>query len=108
MYKPSWGNHVVNINGLPERPSMAVFERNLASILCFIRQSSPVVKIALCTLPPLGEDLSSRANKMVREANEIIERVAKSDDVCSVLPVFDRLESMIEKGNRRKKGCQLK
>lgn len=82
---------------------MAVFERNLASILCFIRQSSPVVKIALCTLPPLGEDLSSRANKMVREANEIIERVAKSDDVCSVLPVFDRLESMIEKGNRRKK-----
>lgn len=102
MYSPSWGQQLTSMNALPERPTMAVFERNLTSILDFIRQSSPSVKIAVGTLPPMGEDLRSPANTLVREANTVIERVAKNVDHCTVIPIFDGLESHIEKSRSRK------
>ncbi|GKY97829.1 hypothetical protein MPSEU_000741000 [Mayamaea pseudoterrestris] len=103
MYCASWGKQVVSMNNLPERPNMATFERNLTGILDFIRKSSPVVKVALCTLPPMGEDLRSGANALIREANEVIERVAKTDEKCVVIPVFDRLEEYLHKNRRGKR-----
>jgi acyl-CoA thioesterase-1 len=107
MYKTAWGNQVVSTNGLPHRPSISILERNLVGIVSFIRQSSPAVKIAICTLPPMGEDLKSSANKLVRDANQVIERVGKSTEACAVIPVFDRLESLIEKSRRGKKAVSV-
>lgn len=101
MYKKSWASHMVTVNDLPVTPTMQVFERNLNGIVNFIRQSSPMVQIGICTLPPLGENLNSRSNQLVREANDIIEQVAAADgDRCTVIPVFARLESHLEKKRR--------
>jgi lysophospholipase L1-like esterase len=101
MYKKSWSKEVVRINNLPQEPSMQQLERNLTGILDFIRQSSPMVQIGICTLPPMGEDLKAPANKVVRDANEIIERVAAAEGERSfVIPVFERFEAILEK--RRK------
>ena len=102
MYKKSWCWNVMSVNELSETPSMQVFERNLTGILKFIREASPKVEIGLCTLPPMGEDLKSRSNQLVRQANEIIERVGSNAGAgVSIIPVFAQLETVIEKNKCR-------
>lgn len=101
IYKRAWAREVVSINNLPQKPTMEQLERNLKGILDFIRQSSPMVQIGICTLPPMGEDLKAPANKVVREANELIEKVvAAQGEGCTVIPVFERFESILEKKRR--------
>jgi lysophospholipase L1-like esterase len=101
VYKQSWSKEVVRINDLPLAPTLDGFERNLKGIVDFIRQSSPTVQIGICTLPPMGEDLKSKANAVVRKANDIIERVAGSDgEKTTLIPVFGRLEAILEKKRR--------
>jgi lysophospholipase L1-like esterase len=103
MYKPALCKRVMQINELPDAPTMRTLERNLTGILCIIQEKSPKVEIGLCTLPPMGEDLKSRANMLVRKANEIIERVAASaGDKVTLLPVFAQLESVLEKQKRQR------
>jgi lysophospholipase L1-like esterase len=101
IYKRSWAKEVVGTNHLQQEPSMEQLERNLKGILDFIRQSSPMVQVGICTLTPMGEDLKAPANKVVRQANEIIERVvAAQGEGCTVIPVFERFESILEKRRR--------
>jgi lysophospholipase L1-like esterase len=101
MYKRSWGKKVTRMNQLSAVPTMDSLERNISGILQFIEQASPTVKIGLCTLPPLGENLKSEANKLVRQANEIIERVAATHgDQCTVISIFSQFETILEKDRR--------
>lgn len=101
IYNKSWSKQVVRINDLPQAPTLDGFERNLVRILDFIRQSSPNVQVGICTLPPMGEDLKAQSNQVVREANAIIERVTKADgEKTSLIPVFERLEAILEKKRR--------
>jgi len=101
MYKKTWCKAVMRTNELQEEPTMQVFERNLRGIIKFIREASPKVEIGLCTLPPMGEDLKSRANQLVRQANDIIENVGSSaGDEVTIIPVFAQLETVIEKQKR--------
>jgi len=92
---------IVGQNELPEVPTMQVYERNLRGIVSHIRQASPKVHIGICTLPPITENLNSRPNQMVREANAVIERVAATDEDATVIPVFERLEAVLEKSRKR-------
>jgi lysophospholipase L1-like esterase len=102
MYNKSWANLTVRVNELPETPTMQVFERNLKAILDHLYQSSPLSHVAVATLPPMGEDLKSPANQLVREANEMIERaVSNATGKVSLVPVFARLEAVVEKKARR-------
>jgi len=99
VYKPSWSKSVVTINGLPEAPTIQNYERNLTQILNYIRRSSPMTKIGLCQLPPMGEDLTSEANVLIRQANEVIDRVARADGehLTTVIPLYSRLEALLDK-----------
>lgn len=91
-------SHIVSSNELPEAPTMEIYERNLTKILDFIRQASPMVQIGVSTLPPQGENLKSKENDKVRQANEIIERVVRQQgDKCKLVPLYDRMESVLEK-----------
>ena len=92
MYKKSWSQHVTRVNQLPEEPSLEALERNLRAILDSIRRGSPHTRIALATLPPMGENLQSRSNKVIKDANEVISRVAGD---CTVLPVFATMAERI-------------
>jgi acyl-CoA thioesterase I len=96
---------IVAQNALPEMPTLSTLERNLTGILHYIHEASPKVEIGLCTLPPLGEDLSSSHNQCVRNANAVIERVAQaaasSDNKVSVVPLYAALEAVLEKERRK-------
>jgi acyl-CoA thioesterase I len=97
---------IVAQNALPEVPTLQTLERNLTGILHYIHEASPKVEIGLCTLPPLGEDLSSSYNQCVRNANAVIERVASSanassENKVSVVPLYAALEAVLEKERRK-------
>lgn len=99
----SYGNFIASINDLPEKPSLQVFTRNFNGILSHIQQASPMTQVGVCTLPPLGEDLKSPANQLIRQANDIIEQaVQEYGDRCTLIPVYDRFESIIEKEGKRR------
>jgi hypothetical protein len=93
-YKKDWGDgSKVTWNFPPgEDVSYAAFAKNLAGILDDLLENTEA-KIALNTLPFMGEDLTSAANDCVREGNEIIKRVGKRcGERVTVVDVFGALE----------------
>lgn len=105
MYSPAARADKVSTWGLPEAPSMDGFRRNIKGIVDFLVQASNKTQIGLCTLPPLGEELSSPANKLIKEANEIIHEVGESaGDNVMVLQVGERMQDEIAKNNNGGKG----
>lgn len=86
------------INKMQKAPSLNDYETNLTAIIKTIQEQSPLTQIGLCTLPPLGEDLRSKSNDWIRRANDIVAKVAEtSGDRVSTIPVFDAMESFLEK-----------
>jgi lysophospholipase L1-like esterase len=108
IYTPQYGKFIQNINELPEALSMATFTRNFHGILQHIAQASPMTQVGVATLPPLGEDMRSAPNKLIREANAIIEQACQqAGDKFTVIPLFDRFESILEKEGRRGRGSSI-
>lgn len=102
MVNKSWGAQVKSINDLPEVPTLSTFTRNFNGILTHIQQASPMTHVGVCTLPPLGEDVKSDANKMVRQANDVIvQAVEQAGDKFTLIPVFDRFEAILDKEGKR-------
>jgi lysophospholipase L1-like esterase len=106
--------HICSINQLDDTAGhQKSLERNISGILNHIYQASPRVQIGLATLPPMGENLTSPANQLVRQANEVIERAAASfagpKENISIIPVYSSLEAILEKSktNRRKAALLL-
>lgn len=96
MYRPkTWGNAIVRINGLPEIPTLTIFERNIQSSVEFLQTASPKSEIAIATLPPMGENLKSDANQLVQQANDVITSVARSKNIA-VLPLYEELANAIK------------
>jgi lysophospholipase L1-like esterase len=88
----------LNINQLPEEPSMQSFERNYTKILDHLWQSSPMSQVAVCTLPPLGENLDAPENRLIREANEIIHKVvANANGKVKMIPIYEKFQAILEK-----------
>jgi lysophospholipase L1-like esterase len=105
----SWIRHV---NRIPENPTLQKLEQNLRQMINIIlgdnnddnnnkysSNISPHVQLAICTLPPLGENLNSYSNQMIRQANGIIERlVTEKSSTCpriSLIPLYHELECVI-------------
>jgi lysophospholipase L1-like esterase len=96
-----------------EEPSWDAFERNVGDILDGLllssletgenneKSSSQKPKVAICTLPPLSEDLTSDANRLVKHANTMLEKLAearnkkKNKTVITVLPVFEKMQERL-------------
>jgi len=94
IYNPGWGENTAQSQGLSSPPSWDGFESNMTELvsqaLKLNEHQHQKLDIALCTLPPLGEDLDCKANDYVRKANGIITAIAKQSDI-KVLPVFKAL-----------------
>ena len=60
-------------------------------------RSSSTIRVALCTLPPMSEDLNSVANHIVRLANQRIAAVAAKHHHrnCTLLDVYGAMEGQI-------------
>ena len=79
---------------LPQLPDAAFYERSLDALLCEL-QSAPGVRVAVCTLPFLGEDLASAENQRVRAYNALVQQVATRRGV-PVLDVYSALVGALE------------
>ena len=66
---------------LPRRPDAVFFRRQLASIVRRLQTESSA-QVALLSLPPIGEDLLSAANKNVIEYSNIVAHVARTHNVA--------------------------
>jgi lysophospholipase L1-like esterase len=74
-------------NNLPEAPSFQKYKEQLANLL---EKLSDVSKVAICTIPPLGETKDSLANLHVEKFNEFIKSISKINNI-DLLPVSDSL-----------------
>jgi lysophospholipase L1-like esterase len=74
---------------LPETPSIAWFEENLRAITRRLRRETRA-RIALISLPPIGEDLTSDLVETTSQFSAAIRRVAEDDDI-GYLPLFERM-----------------
>ena len=74
-------------NNLPEVPTLEKYKEQLPKLIDKIAIQS---KVAICTLPPIGENMDSAVNKHVNEFNDCIELVATQKKI-SLLTVSDAL-----------------
>ncbi len=70
-------------NKLPEVPTFKSYQKLLPEL---IDSLSDVSNIALCTIPPIGENKDSAVNNHVKKYNEFIELTAKNKNI-TLLPV---------------------
>jgi lysophospholipase L1-like esterase len=78
---------------LPVRPSLQWYRENLRGIVIELR-SRTRAKIAVCSLPPLGEALDSSANQRIAQYNEVVREVAHETG-CDYLPVHEALRDAL-------------
>eukprot|EP00578_Thalassiosira_sp_NH16_P007249 CAMPEP_0181125022 /NCGR_PEP_ID=MMETSP1071-20121207/26816_1 /TAXON_ID=35127 /ORGANISM="Thalassiosira sp., Strain NH16" /LENGTH=372 /DNA_ID=CAMNT_0023210413 /DNA_START=86 /DNA_END=1204 /DNA_ORIENTATION=+ len=71
VYRKDWGDQLTWMWSLTERPSEDALMRNLANIIRVLLEHT-TAKIAVGTLPPLGEDADSTANQIVLRVNRRI------------------------------------
>ena len=79
-------------NKLPEVPSFDKYKEYLPKI---IERLSVSPKVAICTLPPVGENKESKVNQHVNQFNDFIKIVAKEKNI-NLLQVSDSLWSDID------------
>lgn len=107
------GSFIRYINRIPENPTLIKFEQNLRQMIQYILNEddndtttnknsshiSPHVQLGICTLPPLGENLNSYSNQMIRHANRIIERLvtetATTNERITLIPLYQEFETKI-------------
>jgi len=77
------GKRYKHNNKLPEIPTFNSYQKLLPEL---IDSLSDVSKIALCTIPPIGENKDSEINNHVNKFNEFIELTAKNKNI-KLLPV---------------------
>jgi lysophospholipase L1-like esterase len=78
--------------GLPEDPSLGWFAACLDDIVERLHDAGAAV--AICSLPPIGQDLDAPVNVVVREANAEIARVCGQRG-ATYLPVYENLTELL-------------
>jgi lysophospholipase L1-like esterase len=100
MYNPkTLGRFVINVNRLPQPPSLQNYEQNIRKIVQYIQGTSSQMQVGIVTLPPMGENLQSRSNQLIRQANDVLHRIVRdqSNDKVTIIPLFETLETILEK-----------
>ena len=80
-------------NSLPEVPTFKNYQKLLSEL---IDRLNTVPKIALCTLPPIGEYQDSSINQHINIFNDCIKLTAQEKNI-SLLPVSDSLWDELDK-----------
>jgi acyl-CoA thioesterase I len=75
---------------LPQSPGLGWFQENLVGLIQTLQQDTRA-RIAVCSVPPLGEDLEATSNQQVRAYNRAILATAEGTGV-GYLPVFEAME----------------
>jgi lysophospholipase L1-like esterase len=78
---------------IPHEPSVSNFCQNITEIVKRLKQET-YAKIAIASLPVLGENLDSKENKMVKEYNSELKFISETENVF-YLPVFEKQVSFL-------------
>lgn len=77
IYNPEMGRHAVRQMKLPSLPSESVYVTCLREMLrALLKGCGSSTRIAILHLPPMGEDATVRSNKVIAEANSLIDKIA--------------------------------
>ncbi|WP_416677242.1 SGNH/GDSL hydrolase family protein [Candidatus Pseudothioglobus sp. Uisw_016] len=87
------GERYKSKNKLPEIPTYESYQKLLLKLLDKLNGTS---KIALCTLPPIGENKDSAINQHVRKFNDFIELTANNKNI-NLIPVSSLLWDELSK-----------
>jgi len=79
----------------PQPPSEEFYQDNMLRIVKILKEKTSA-KIALISLPVLGEDLESVSNERIKEYNAVLKEIADGEQV-SYLPVYERQEEYLRK-----------
>jgi lysophospholipase L1-like esterase len=79
----------------PQPPSAKFYQDNMLRIVKTLKEKTSA-KIALISLPVLGEDLESISNQRIKEYNAVLKEIADGEQV-SYLPVYERQEEYLRK-----------
>ena len=77
------------------RPNLAIYEQNLLQMIEDLK-ARQTPHILLASIPPLGEDLESKANKRVQRYNEVVRRVA-AEQGTHYVPVYEALSAELKR-----------
>jgi len=79
----------------PQPPSAKFYQYNMLRIIKTLKEKTSA-KIALISLPVLGEDLESIPNQRIKEYNALLKEIADGEQV-SYLPVYELQEEYLGK-----------
>jgi len=79
----------------PESPSAEFYLENMKRIVKDLKEKTSA-KMALISLPILGEDLTSIYNQGIKEYNKVLKELADQDRVA-YLPVYERQKEYLNK-----------
>jgi lysophospholipase L1-like esterase len=77
----------------PRPPSIEFYKYNILRIINTLKEKTSA-KIALVSLPVLGEDLESMPNHLIKDYNALLKDIADEEQV-SYLPVYERQEKYL-------------
>jgi lysophospholipase L1-like esterase len=78
--------------GLPEDPSLGWYAACMTEIVTRVQQAG--IDVAVCSLPPIGQDLDAPVNVVVREANALLQGVCDQTG-AAYLPVYESLTELL-------------
>jgi lysophospholipase L1-like esterase len=86
----------------PNDPQWSVenFEKNYHELIGIIKEKLPNAKIAITTIPPIGEDFNHPVYVLGKLYNEVIKDIAKKENV-ELLPVFDMLQNEYKENTQK-------
>ena len=85
--------------GLPQRPDKVWFRKNLTK-LCEKLKSNTKARIALLSIPPIGEESEHDAFKLAQEFSAIIKDVAAKEGI-TYIPLNEKLTKMLAASGHR-------
>jgi lysophospholipase L1-like esterase len=77
----------------PQPPSIEFYKYNILRIINTLKEKTSA-KIALVSLPVLGEDLESMPNHLIKDYNALLRDIAHEEQV-DYLPVYERQEKYL-------------
>jgi lysophospholipase L1-like esterase len=72
IFNPVWGEAGVIPHNLPQVPTEQWYVSNMRATIQRLLDSDQALQVAVLELPPMGEDLLSRANRLVDHANQVL------------------------------------
>jgi acyl-CoA thioesterase I len=86
------------VKALPEPPSTQWFDVYLDQIVTELQKHTGAT-VAVCSIPPLGQELSSEVNQRVEEFNDVIRTLCERSG-ATYLPVFERFSEVLREAKQ--------